>query len=80
MQAGYLLQNNLEPAIRYTSIVPELASERNLQKMLTFGLSQYIVGHSLKVQTDFSIINETNQSSNEENQEYLFRFQVEMAF
>ena len=80
VQAGYLLKNNLEPAIRYTSILPELSSGRNLQKMMTFGLSRYVVGHSLKIQTDFSILTETDQSSNEENQDYLFRFQVEIAF
>jgi hypothetical protein len=84
IQAGYLLENNLEPAIRYTSITPELLSGRDLQNMLTFGLSKYIHGHSLKVQTDFSIITETDQNSLEENleenKEFMFRFQVEMAF
>jgi hypothetical protein len=80
IQAGYLLPNNLEPAIRYTSISPETISGRDLQEMLTFGLSRYIRGHSLKVQTDFSIITETDQISLEENKEFMFRFQVEMAF
>jgi hypothetical protein len=48
--------------------------------MLTFGLSRYIRGHSLKIQTDFSIITETDQNSREEDKEFMFRFQVEMAF
>ena len=80
VQAGYLLENNLEPALRYTTITPEKESNRDLQEMITLGLSKYIVGHSLKIQTDFSLINETNQFSNETSQEYMFRFQVEMAF
>ena len=58
----------------------EKESNRDLQEMITLGLSKYIVGHSLKIQTDFSLINETDQFSNETSQEYMFRFQVEMAF
>jgi hypothetical protein len=80
VQAGYLFKNNLEPALRYTKITPELESCRNLQEMMTFGLSRYIKGHSLKIQTDFSIITDTNQESLDESKEYMFRFQVEMAF
>jgi hypothetical protein len=34
----------------------------------------------LKIQTDFSLINETNQFTDDSSQEYMFRFQVEMAF
>ena len=91
VQAGYLLDNNLEPAFRYTTISPDVESDqttksnRDLQEMFTFGLSKYIVGHSLKIQTDFSIINLTDQHEDLEfntgtSQEYMFRFQVEMAF
>ena len=79
-QAGYLLPNNLEPAFRYTTITPELASGRDHQEMYTLGLSRYIVGHSLKIQTDFSLLTETDQNSGDESSEFLFRFQVEMAF
>jgi len=80
VQAGYLLKNNLEPAIRYTTITPELESGRDLQEMITLGLSRYIVGHSLKVQTDFSLLRETDQFTRVESDEYLWRFQIEMAF
>ena len=80
VQAGYLMDNNLEPAVRFTTITPEKESERDIQEMITFGLSKYIVGHSLKIQTDFSLINETDQFTDETSQEYMFRFQVEVAF
>ena len=80
VQAGYLMENNLEPAVRFTMITPEKESLRDIQEMITFGLSKYIVGHSLKIQTDFSLINETNQFTDDSSQEYMFRFQVEMAF
>lgn len=80
VQAGYLLKNNLEPAIRYTTITPDLESGRDLQEMYTLGLSRYIVGHSLKVQTDFSLIRDTDQYTSDITEEYLWRFQIEMAF
>jgi hypothetical protein len=80
IQAGYLLTNNIEPSLRFTLITPDAESQRNLQEMWTFGLSRYISNHSLKVQTDFSIITETEQQSFEEHKEFMLRFQVEMAF
>ena len=83
VQLGYLFKNNLEPAFRYTEITPEaagLTSDRNLQKMYTFGLSKYVVGHSLKVQTDVSFIDNDAAFSFEQVFDMLFRFQVEMAF
>ena len=86
VQAGYLLKNNLEPAIRYTTISPELLTgnladqSEDLQEMYTLGLSRYIVGHSLKVQTDFSLIRDTDQYTSDITEEYLWRFQIEMAF
>ena len=83
VQLGYLFENNVEPAFRYTSITPEAAgliSDRDAQRMYTFGLSKYVVGHSLKVQTDLSFIDENSEFSFDQEFDMLFRFQVEMAF
>lgn len=83
VQFGYLFENNVEPAFRYTAITPEvadLASDRDAQRMYTFGLSKYVVGHALKVQTDLSFIDENAEFSFDQEFDMLFRFQVEMAF
>ena len=83
VQLGYLFENNVEPEFRYTSITPEAAgliSDRDAQRMYTFGLSKYVVGHSLKVQTDLSFIDENAEFSFDQEFDMLFRFQVEMAF
>ena len=80
IQAGYLLPSNLEWSARFTNIQPELASGRDIQDMYTLGLSKYIVGHSLKIQSDVSYLVETDQVTLTEAGEYLFRFQVEVAF
>jgi hypothetical protein len=48
--------------------------------MYTLGISQYIVGHSLKVQSDFSYLVETERIEGTDWGRYIFRFQVELAF
>jgi phosphate-selective porin OprO/OprP len=84
LQAGYLFESNYECALRYTAIQPEIASRRDLQEMYTLGFSKYISGHSLKVQSDFSYLLQTDESNSAtspaSSATYLFRFQVEVAF
>ena len=75
IQAGYLLQNNLEIAGRYTLVTPEKTTGYNNETQYTLGLSRYFVGHSLKVQTDVSLL----QEANEEDQ-LMYRLQLEVAF
>jgi phosphate-selective porin OprO/OprP len=76
-QAGYLFKNNFEIAGRFSTIKPDDLnySAINEEKEYTLGLSRYIVGHSLKVQTDFSY----DDFPLAENQ-FKFRFQIELAF
>lgn len=74
-QLGYLVKNNWEVAGRYTLVTPERITTNNEISQYTFGISKYIVGHSLKIQSDFSLIQEESRDD-----ELLFRLQVEMAF
>lgn len=48
---GYLLKNNWEIATRWTGVYPQ-EQVGNDENQFTLGLSKYIVGHKLKVQTD----------------------------
>ena len=77
LQVGYLFKNNLEVATRYTTVSPDKIDFSGLTKedQYTLGLSKYIVGHSLKVQTDV-IYAERFTSSDR----LYYRFQVEIAF
>ena len=53
-QGSYLFKNNVEMTIRYTNLdFQEITRLSDLQQ-ITYGLSKYIVGHSLKVQADLS--------------------------
>lgn len=79
IEAGYVFKgSNIEPAIRYTTINPDDDTFSGITQtnMLTFGLSKYIVGHNLKIQTDFSYL--TYDGVDEAD--LLYRFQVEMQF
>lgn len=57
LQGGYLFKNNIQVLGRYTSINPDFDSFETGEKQYTLGLSKYIVGHKLKVQTDLSYNN-----------------------
>ena len=76
LQAGYLLKNNWEISGRFTNIeLDNTITNANPESQYTLGLSKYIVGHKLKVQTDISHLDVTNS-----NNEFLFRLQVDIHF
>ncbi|WP_299822508.1 porin [uncultured Pontibacter sp.] len=74
IQAGYIFATNWEVAGRYTSYDPTAATGLRDQKQYTLGLSKYIVGHSLKVQSDITLQDEENRP-----EQYQFRVQFELA-
>ena len=75
IQAGYLLQSDWELAARFTSVNPEAVLAQEDVSMYTLGISKYIDGHNLKVQSDFSMILEGDME-----QSYLARLQFELSF
>jgi len=76
LQAGYLFKSNFETALRFTTIDPDnITSGLNGETEYTLGLSRYIVGHSLKIQSDFSYTD-----FDDSDDEFRYRFQVELSF
>ncbi len=73
-QMGYVFPSNIEAAVRYTKVTPEAATGRNINNQYTFGLSKYVVGHTVKVQSDITLIKEETKDNM-----MLFRFQVELG-
>lgn len=75
-QVGYLFDNNYEISGRYTSV--DLAKGQGPTSNVTeytIGVSKYIVGHKLKVQSDAAYIDdESNTLGN-----YRIRFQIEIG-
>jgi phosphate-selective porin OprO/OprP len=76
VQLGYLLKNNVEVAGRYTTITPDSRIGKDPFSQYTFGLSKYVVGHKLKVQTDVSYL--TTQNSPDSG--LMYRMQVDIHF
>ena len=54
LQAGYLFKNNYEIAGRFTTTDYNNVTSRLGEEQYTLGVSKYIVGHKLKVQSDVS--------------------------
>jgi len=82
LQAGYLFKSNWELAARYTTVTPEKEVGSSDVTQYTFGVSKFIVGHALKVQTDFSLTQQDNGDANIPNPDdvFGFRIQFEVAF
>lgn len=70
---GYVFKSNYEIAGRYTTVEPiGVNSSIGAAEEYTLGFSKYIVGHSLKIQSDVSYMDTTN--------DYIrFRVQMELA-
>ena len=74
-QMAYLFKSNFEVGGRYTVLIQDPDTQRDDIKQYTLGLSKYIVGHSLKAQTDITFREQVNTPDL-----WMFRFQIEMAF
>ncbi|UJH92368.1 OprO/OprP family phosphate-selective porin [Antarcticibacterium sp. 1MA-6-2] len=74
LQAGYLFKNNYQLVGRFTQINPDDFISRVVETQYTLGLSKYIVGHKLKVQTDISY----NDLTLNQNDGLMYRFQFEI--
>jgi hypothetical protein len=70
-QAGYLFRNNIEVASRFTFVNPMDFTGYSDMKEYTLGLSKYISGHRIKIQSDISLIRE-------EQKDNLFRCRLQL--
>jgi hypothetical protein len=75
-QAGYLFKHNIELAARYTRVVPDWSKSFTGLDEYTIGLSKYVIGHKLKVQTDVTLVDKFDT----DDYTMRYRLQVEVAF
>jgi len=76
LQAGYLLNSNWEISGRFTNIeLDQNITGKNPENQYTFGLSKYIAGHKLKVQSDISYL-----SLDGSNNQLMYRLQFDIHF
>ena len=76
LQTGYLFKNNWEVSGRYTNIdLDKMITGKNPEDQYTLGVSKFIVGHKLKVQSDISYL-----SIDGSNNELMYRLQFDIHF
>ncbi|WP_027137858.1 porin [Gaetbulibacter saemankumensis] len=76
IMTGYLFPSNWELTGRYTNSELNInITGKNPKKQYSLGLSKYIVGHKLKVQTDISYLD-----IQEKNNQLMYRLQVDVHF
>lgn len=71
---GYMMPKNWEIAGRWTDIKPDAAVASN-ETQYTLGLSKYVVGHKLKVQSDI-----TYRSIETSEDDLIYRMQMDIHF
>ena len=76
LQSGILFKNDWELSGRYTNIeLDKSITGKNQEQQYTLGLSKYIVGHSLKIQTDISYLDVDTSNS-----QIMYRLQFDIHF
>ena len=76
LQAGYLLTNDWEVSGRYTNTELDTnITGKKPENQYTLGISKYIVGHKLKIQSDVSYL-----SKGESNNGLMYRLQFDIHF
>lgn len=74
LQAGYVFKTDWEVSARYTHVgLDRDITGKNPEDQYTLGLSKYIVGHKLKVQTDLSYLGVDNGTD-----EVMLRLQLDV--
>ncbi len=75
LQTGYLFKSNWEVSGRYTNINFDDITARANETQYTLGLSKYLLGHKLKVQTDLSYLSVDGGTD-----ELMYRLQMDVHF
>lgn len=76
LQTGYMLSKTFELSGRFTNVnFDDIVVGKGDENQYTLGLSKYIVGHKLKVQSDFSYLEKKNLTDR-----FMFRLQVDIHF
>ncbi|NOX47978.1 MAG: porin [Chlorobi bacterium] len=76
VQGGYIFQRNWELSARYTTVhLDKTITGIDVQNQYTLGVSKYISGHKLKVQSDISYLTVGN-----ENNSLMYRLQLDVHF
>ena len=81
-QISYMISNDLQIGLRYTSITPspKIQLLTGPRTDMVFGISKYFHGHDLKLQADVNYITEQSSINAIEQQSVLVRVQTDFTF
>ncbi len=81
VQAGYMFRSNYEIAARVTFNNPDVGVDTE-DKRYTLGISKFVVGHNLKVQTDFTYrsVDSAGDVPDTIDDQFTWRTQFELQF
>jgi phosphate-selective porin OprO and OprP len=80
-QAGYVMDNNIEPSVRFTRLWAEsgtLLGDNN-RRQYTAALSKYLNHHKIKIQTDLTFDEADNRLKNLYQSSWIYRAQLEIG-
>ncbi|NRA13477.1 MAG: porin [Crocinitomicaceae bacterium] len=80
LSLSHLMKNNWQIAARYTSYTPHADYSDNAEQRYTFGVSKYVVGHSLKVQADITYKMEDDPIGSTTDDKLMYRLQIDFHF
>ncbi len=76
LMSGYLFKNNWEVTGRYTNVeLDKIITGKDPETQYTLGVSKYLSGHQLKVQTDISYLDVPNNTG-----QIMYRLQCDIHF
>ncbi|MFY0631858.1 MAG: porin [Flavobacteriaceae bacterium] len=76
LQSGYLISKTVELSGRYTNIqLDKNITGKGTENQYTLGLSKYVLGHKLKIQSDVSYLDVADKTN-----KFLVRLQVDIHF
>jgi phosphate-selective porin OprO and OprP len=81
-QAGYMFDNDIEMALRYTTLLASresLKGNANDQKQYTLAMSKYLDHHRVKIMGDLSYDELLNRVANIYQSAWILRLQLEIG-
>lgn len=81
-QIGYVFENNIEPALRFTQLKADeeaLMGDAVDERQYTLALSKYINRHTVKVQTDITYDEQWNHLKDSYASSWIYRLQLEIG-
>ncbi len=81
LQAGYILDKNIEPSVRFTRLWAdaETLQGENGRRQYTAALSKYFNHHKIKVQTDLTFEEQDNRLKSLYKNGWIYRAQLEIG-